>query len=191
MCLTIAYICLTLRECSPVGDSSDRVVLPSDSGYLPVIVQGYKPKSTPFEKPVKPISKLPGNVKESDIKRVITIEGKETVQIIETKDGNIHIPRQNDSTKVTMINYRSPIVQFGLFAGVGLNLGSVAASPSVSISLVNIEGLFFAPVMSADLNGIGIGIGYKVYHDISVTPLLMWNYSDTQRTIKINVSFQL
>jgi hypothetical protein len=169
----------------------DRVVLPTDSAYLPVVIQEYKPKSTPFEKPVKPVSKLPRNVKESDIKRVITIKGKETVQIIETINGEIHVPRQGDSTEVRLTNYSSPILQFGIFAAAGFNLGSAAASPSVSISLLKIEGKIFAPVFAADLKSVGMGIGYQFYYDLTVTPLLMWNYLDAQRTIKINVSFQL
>ncbi|MDP1675708.1 MAG: hypothetical protein Q8L88_02490 [Bacteroidota bacterium] len=191
VCVTIAYVCLTLRNCGTVGESSDRTDTPADSAYLPIIVRSYTPKSTPFEKPVKPVSKLPKGVKEKDVKRVITISGKKLLQIIETKNGYVLVSKNGDSLEVAVTNYFDPIFEFGLFAGVGINLNAAAAAPSVSISFVKVCGNFLAPVVAADLRSIGIGIGYKFYHDITVTPLLMWNYSDTQRTIKLNLSYQL
>jgi hypothetical protein len=191
--LTIAYICATLRDCGTVGEASDRVDIPADSGYLPIVRREYSPNPLPFGNSLKPVSKLPKGVKESDINRVITIRSSvDTLVIIQTKSGEVFVPRKTDSIEVTVTDYQPPVLRFGLFAGIGLSLNSeLKVSPSVSISPVIISERWYAPIITADLRSVGIGIGYRFYHDLTITPLLMWNYLDTQRTIKINVSYQL
>lgn len=211
--LTILMVCGTAiilfalaKSCGEVGQTADLVVIPADSGYLPVTYRDYKPKSTPFEKPVKPVSKLPKSVKERDVKRVIVLTSPSAkknadkhplslqergIMIIETNDGNLYVEKNDDSLSLVVTNYLPPIFQFGLFYGVGLSFNNVRTSPSLSVAFVRVNEKFLAPVLAADVHGVGVGIGYQFYHDLSITPLLMWNYSDTQRTIKIQVSYQL
>ncbi|MBI2427524.1 MAG: hypothetical protein HYV29_01755 [Ignavibacteriales bacterium] len=194
-CLTIAYVCATLKDCGEVGKTSDLVVVPRDSAYLPITMNEYKPPSTPFEDPVKPVSKLPIGVKERDVKRVIKVRKlstSDTLVIILTKSGEVLVPKQTDSIAVNVFDYVPPLLQFGLFYGFGVTLNAESEiDPAVSLSLIRINEKFSAPVIAADLHSIGVGAGYQFYHDLTVTPLMMWNYSDTQRTIKIQVSYQL
>lgn len=192
VCLTIAYILLTLRECSPAGLTPGREVIPADSGYVPIIVQDYRPASSPFEREDKRSVVLPEGISEQKVKRVLRISGKSSlVHVIELKNGDLLVPETDDSLQVVMTNFQEPFVQFGLFTEVGVTLGVNKFSPSLSVSLMQINGKYSLPVFAADLSSVGAGISMKVYHDIRVTPLLMWNYSDTQRSIKLNVSIPL
>jgi len=192
VCLTIAYILLTLRDCSPAGLTPGREVISADSGYVPVIVENYRPPSTPFERPGKKPIQLPEGIKEDKVQRVITVSNKGSViNIIELKSGELRIPDAEDSLQVEITNFLEPFIRFGLFAEAGVSLGSKKVSPSVSVSLIKIDGRYSLPVFVADLTSIGAGIGMNIYNDISITPLLMWNYSDTQRSIKLNVSIPL
>jgi hypothetical protein len=194
--ITIAYICITVKDCGAVEDSSGRVIIPADSGFLPSIHHNYRPKSTPFEKPIKPVSRLPKGIKESDVKRVISVRKpklNDTTVIIETRDDGIFIPRQDSiEAQVSVTDYLPQILSFGIYPAIGLTLDvQMQFSPSVSICFLKIEGKILAPVFAADIRSVGIGIGYQFYHEISVSAISMWNYSDLQRTIKLEVSYQL
>lgn len=197
ICATIAFMCATFKDCGEVGQTPDLVVVPRDSAFLPITKSDYKPASTPFEDPVKPVSKLPIGVKEKDVDRVITarkISTNETLILIITKSGDVHIPK--DSTSVNyefrVTEYHPQIFDFGLDIALGFTLNADARiSPSISFSMLQINEKILFPDIAADLQSIGIGIGYQFYHDLTVTPLYMWNYSDTHNTIKIKVSYQL
>jgi hypothetical protein len=165
---------------------------PADTAYLPVIVRSYTPKSTPFEKPVKPISKLPKGVKEKDVKRVITISGKKLLQIIETKNGDVLVSKNGDSLEVVVTNYFDPIFEFGLYANVGITVDvRKHFSPSASLAFIRWYGIIDAPVVVADDDGIGLGIGFKLYYAIYVTPVVMWSFETTDKSINLNLSYQL
>ncbi len=201
--LTIAYVCATFKDCGEAGETSGLVVIPADSGYLPVTVRQYRPKSTPFENPVKPVSKLPKGVKESDVTRVIIIRRipvMDTLVIIETKQGDVLVEK-NDSIEVsvTVTTYLPPVMEFGLFCDLGLNISPPSGeikrglffSPAASVSFIKWYGVLNAPEFTADLSSVGIGCSYKVYHDVYVGPLLTWNYGDLQKSIKLKVSIEL
>ena len=194
VCLTIAYICVTLDRCDPAGGDPGRVVTAPDSGYLPVTVHGYTPPSTPFENPRKPVTKLPAGTKEKDISRVIIIRtqsGKEPITIIERKDGAVLIPQTDDSLNVSMTQYNSPLFDFSIKPSVGLTYGTTQhVQPGLSVSFFSKKGIYSIPLI-VDLSGAGFGFSWKAYHDVAVTPAVMWNYSDSQRSIKLYVSFEL
>lgn len=193
--ITIAYVCATLKDCGTVGTMADRVVIPQDSAFLPIVERDYRPNPLPFNHASKPVSKLPKGTRESDVARTITIVNHakaNTTLIIETKSGDVFIPKTEDTLSVLVTNYLPAVVSFGLNAGVGLSFDlSAKFSPSVSLTFLKWYGIIDAPVLIADLRGIGGGIGFKFYHDIYVTPAMIWQYESLNKLIILNVSYQL
>ena len=193
--LTIAYVCLTLKDCSTVRPQADRVVIPPDSAYLPIMTHDYRPNPLPFSGSSKPDVRLPKGVKESDVSRTIKIVNKanaNTTLIIETKSGELFVPKQKDSLSIFVTNYLPSVVLFELHAGIGLSLDLAGKfSPSASISFLKWYGSLNAPVLIADLHGIGCGIGFKFYYDIYITPAIRWQYATLDKSLILNVSYQL
>lgn len=193
--VTIAYVCATLKDCGPVGHEADRIVIPQDSAFLPIVVRDYRPNPLPFNHTSKPVLKLPKGTRESDVARTITIVNHakaNTTLIIETKSGEVFIPRTEDSVSVLVTNYFPAVVSLGLYADIGLSLDlSARFSPSASLAFLKWYGIIDAPVVIADLHGIGAGIGFKFYHDIYVTPAIRWDYGLLDKSIILNVSYQL
>jgi hypothetical protein len=193
--LTIAYVCVTLKDCSTVRPQADRVVIPPDSAFLPVTTHDYRPNPLPFSGNSKPDVKLPKGVKESDVSRTITVvnkaDAKSTI-IIETKSGEIFIPKQKDSLSIFVTNYFPAVVAFELHPGLGISLDlSGKFSPSVCITLLKWYGIVDAPVVIADLRAIGCGVGFRFYHDLYVTPAITWQYESLNKSLILNASYQL
>lgn len=164
--ITIAYICATLRSCGDVEQTSAVVVTPADTAFSPVVWRNYRPASTPFEKPIKPPVKLPRNVREKDVKSVLIVvkqrtTTKDTTAIITTKDGLVHIDKQQGMVhSVELITYMSPILDFGFYILAGLSLSN-NLSPVVAICPLQICGAIQIPILAADLYGIAAGGAYR------------------------------
>jgi hypothetical protein len=193
--VTIAYVCATLKDCGTVGTTSDRVVVPADSAFLPIVERDYRPNPLPFSHTSKPVLKLPKGTRESDVARTIAIVNHtkaNTTLIVETKSGDVFIPKTEDTLSVFITNYFPAVVSSGLYTGIGLSLDlSARFSPSASLAFLKWYGTIDAPVLIADLHGIGAGIGFKFYHDIYVTPAMIWQYESLNKSITLNVSYQL
>jgi hypothetical protein len=52
-------------------------------------------------------------------------------------------------------------------------------------------GLVDAPAAVADIYGVGLGIGFKLYHDIYMMPAVRWQYGTLDKSLILNVSYQL
>lgn len=194
VCLTIAYVCATLRDCG--GDPADvaPVVLPApDSGFAAVVARQYQPPILPAKKP-GPAGRLPKGTAERDVRRVITVNAGDLqeTRIIVLKDGTILVPKSEQSLQVMVTDYLPPFIALDVTFGAGVTLDADARlSPSLSVSLLRINGRIHAPVVAADLRSIGIGAGYQVSEQVVLTPLLMWHYTNTHRTIKLQASVTL
>jgi hypothetical protein len=155
----------------------------------------YRPNPLPFTHRSKPVSKLPKGISENDVTRVITIANhtKGTVtSIIETKTGDVFSPKQQDSISISVTDYLPPVVDFGLKAGIGGSVDlSLKFSPSACISILKWYGLVDAPVAVADIYGVGIGVGFKFYHDVYLMPAVRWQYGTLGKSLILNVSYQL
>lgn len=193
--VTIAYVCATLKDCGPADHIADRIVIPQDSAFLPTVERNYRPNPLSVKRASKPVSKLPKGTRESDVTRTIEVANHtkaSTALIIETKSGEIFVPKTNDSISVVVINYLPAVVSIDLNAGLGLSLDlSPRVSPSLSLGLLKWYGCVDAPIIVADLHGIGIGIEYKFYYEIYISPAVRWNYESLEKTIILNVSYEL
>jgi len=193
--LTIAYVCLTLKDCGSGRQEAGRTVVPADSAFLPVVRREYRPNPLPFSHSSKPVPKLPKGISENDVARVITVlnHTKGTVaSIIETKNGDVFSPKQQDSISISVTDYLPPFVEFGLKAGIGGSVDvALKFSPSACVSVLKWYGLVDAPVAVADIYGVGLGIGFKLYHDIYMMPAVRWQYGTLDKSLILNVSYQL
>jgi hypothetical protein len=181
--LTIAYVCITLRDCGEGGQTSAVVVTPPDSGFVPILKKTYKPASLPavagmtFEKQSKPDVKLPRNVSESNVSRIIVLHPKEqmvlrvdsstrrsvgSLTLIETKDGGIYIDTAQVK-KVEMIAYEEPILRFGSFISLGVTLQpNLHLTLAVAFSPLQICGIVQFPLLALDTEGAGAGVAARM-----------------------------
>jgi hypothetical protein len=201
--LVVVWRISRLIEGGPQTDYT--VATPIDSGFVPIIKQEFKPRSTPFERASKPPVKLPQGVKESDVKRVIivikdvktgsNIAVPDTSRIIELKSGEIYVPKE-EGTELTVheITYMPPILRFGLFASVGVSLGGIPAkltvSPLVAVSPLQICGFVQFPLVMVDLCGIGAGFGFR-YGNYMAGAFSHWRFDNMQRQVKISVQYAI
>jgi hypothetical protein len=173
--LTIAYVCLTLRDCRGGGDSSATIITPADGAFSPIIKSGYTRASTPFESHSKPDVKLPSNVSESNIARVVKIyprplptELGRVISMIETKDGGIYIDTAQVKT-VVMIAYDEPIFRIGSFISLGVSMSThqgLGLLPAVEFSPLQICGVIQLPLIGLDTEGLMGGLAART-KDIS------------------------
>lgn len=167
------------------------VVNHSDTNYVPVSTTPYTPPSTPFENPKKPDVKLPANIKEKYVDRVITItdsSGEKTKIIITHKD-EVYVNKEGGRIKkVEITQYLPPILSWGIFTQAGIDGNTETISPFVGISFLEIKGKVHIPVFTLDLHGIGIGADYKLWKIFGVGIMYhdAWN---TDKSIRLKMQF--
>lgn len=204
VCVTTIVISTQIRSCSNVRDGEESVtVTPRDSSFVPVSKNEYRPRSTPFEKDAAIPARLPNDAPQANVARTIAIvkaipaDGtgtfiKDSTNIVITKSGDVFVEKKSGiETNVTITEFLPPILQWDFYCGIGFNTNMQKIFPSVSVSFLQINEKFSAPILFADTRSIGVGAGYKFYYDISVAPVLCWDYENLNRSIKINVSYQL
>lgn len=189
------------------GVSEDvTVTTPSDSAFLPIHKREFKPASIPFEKRTKPPVRLPKGIKEKDVARAIIITKSErgrtssrlgaigdTLRLIELKNGAIFVEGvKGAETKVEEITYAPPILSWGMFTSVGVSISRseerFVFSPVFAFSPLQISGTVQFPLLTADLNGIGAGVGAR-YKNFLFGISEQWRFENFQRQIKLSIHY--
>lgn len=198
--LLIVAIAAILRVNSCVNDWHGvgrlNVDVPRDSSFMPTDHRHYQPPSLPGLSTLvgsPPPAKLPKGVRERDVHRVVSLElreRKKSIGIIEMKDGTVFVAKDSAIQNVTITDYEAPILSFGIFPGIGLSLGPQRVSPLAKISLIELWGIGRLPMLTADLDGAGIGGEFRLYHDIYIGSALVWRYEDmTARSLKLTINY--
>lgn len=176
-CGTAIVFLFKLQSCWKAGAIGPQSLdVPQDSSFQPMVHQNYKPPSLPFSKGKLP-AKLPQGVGERDVKRVVSVtvkdvKGSRTIDIVETKTGAIYVPKDSVVVSAVVTNIVPPLFTFQLRYGLGVTVGDGGGSPVIRLmpaataSLMEWDGWLQAPIVSADLDGVGLGIQCKLYHDI-------------------------
>jgi hypothetical protein len=156
-------------------DEPHTIVVPGDSAFTPIEHDHYQPPSLPFTGKKSPF-KLPSNVSERDVDRVVTVEtrgdssGKHPIHIIETKDGEIYVEKDSTISRVTVTEFQPPLFSFGLRFGGGLSVSKhgerAVVSPCAVFAPLEWSGWLHLPTAVVDLDGMGFGAQARVYHDI-------------------------
>jgi hypothetical protein len=188
------------------GDHSGEhtVFTPADSNFAQVVKKDYRPASTPFERPSKPVVKLPKGVSERDVKRLITVTKEtpadsagtvhiDTTQIIETFDGQVYVPKEEGkTTTVQETHYTPPIFAFDLFGSAGITVtrreNKVVVSPLLAIAPLQVLGHVQLPLIGADFEGVAAGAGYR-YDKFMLGLVAHWSGKDLSRSVKLTVHY--
>jgi len=116
------------------------------------------------------------------------------IDIIETKEGEVFVSKDGEITGVSVTDVKPRLLAFPLRLGVGLSIGrrdsNPRFSPVVVFAPVEWAGWIHAPIASADLDGIGIGLQLQVYHDIFLGVTRVWHYEDGV-SLKATIAFML
>jgi len=172
------------------------VTIPNDSTFSPIAETTYRPASIPIiENPKKPKVQLPSNLREKDVAKVITItkktDPKDTTNIIIDKDGNYHVSKQGGLVdKVEITTYLDPILSWDWYVRLGINGNAEKVSPMVGISFLKIYGRIYLPAFSLDINGIGVGLDYKLFEPVSVG-VIYHNSWQTDKSIRLTLCWNL
>ena len=195
VCAAVIYLIFQFRNCSKSTVSNPGVtVVPKDTNFQAVKQEVYRiPWALSTRK--NPKVKLPVNIKEKDVKNVITVETKEKpgnpVDIISTNDGGIYVNKDSSISSVTVTSYQPPFFDIGLKFGAGISLGynnRVTVSPVVTVALGHWYGWLQAPVAAVDLDGLGLGMQAKLYNDIYGGAYKLWRY-DSGSQIKLTLNY--
>ncbi|MBE3141459.1 MAG: hypothetical protein IMZ53_12865 [Thermoplasmata archaeon] len=165
----------------------------SDSNYVSISTTPYTPASTPFENPKKPDVKLPANIPEKYVDRVITITDSsgEKTKIIITKKGGTYVNKEGGRIKsVEITQYLPPILSWGIFPQIGVDGNSNKVSPFIGISFLEIKGRVQLPVFTLDLDGIGIGVDYRLF-EVFGAGILYHDAFNTDKSIRLKLQFYL
>jgi len=175
---------------------------PQDSNFVPVRVQRYRPSSLSFSKKTSGV-RLPKGVKERNVRQVVSLELQpdavngdslsfkrqyrglsHKIDIIETKSGEIFVLKDSLLTGVSVTRFEPRLFSLGLRFGIGCSIAQAENErlrilPMGIISFVdwNIGDVnFHAPIITADYEGVGIGMQTQLYHDIYFGLVRNWNY---------------
>ncbi len=187
--------------------SQPTVVMPSDSSFMPTHHRQYTPPllSAFGKQTADPPARLPGGVREKDVRRVVSVKYKgidKPVSIIETKSGDVFVERDSSLERIDVVAYNPPVVAFGLYPGVGISLAPFGANvgdpgrnggiiqPMVKLSFAEFFGVVRLPMLALDLKGAGLGAEVKLYHDIYVGAGYFASYSNlSQQEFKATLQF--
>lgn len=183
---------------APEPENVVTIETPADTNFVPVEKQTYQPPSFFFSKKTSG-KKLPRGVKEEVVARVLTVkmvapnDSIYELDIIETKDGDVFIAKDDPEVKsVRVLTFAPKVfdinVRFGLGLSAGLRNEQVRIMPCGVMSLCEWWGAVQAPSLAADFDGVGPAIGVKLYHDIYLGAAWMWGY-DGSRQIKASLSY--
>lgn len=191
------------------GTSEDvTITTPSDSTFLPIHKREFKPPSIPFERRTKPPVRLPKGVRERDVARaiVITKSGRgrtssdltalrDTTRMIELKNGAIFVEGvEGTETRVEEITYVPPILSWDFFTSAGVSIGRSEErflfSPMLAVSPLQISGVVQLPLLIADINGVGIGAGYR-YDNFVFGITSHWQFENKQQGIRLFIAYSI
>lgn len=200
-CGTLIVLAVCIKGCSSNPITLRSIQVPRDSNFTPIVRGSYRPPSTPFSKKKLPVD-LPSGIRERDVKQVITIgfdtsshRPPKTVDIIETKTGEVFVLKDSAIKSVSVTVIEAPIFAVDLRFGVGLSIGvngesHIHVSPAAIMAPFEWSGWLQAPIVVADLDGVGVGAQMRFYHDVYVGASRIWRY-DLGTQAKINLNFVL
>ncbi len=171
------FVFVLPRSCTWIGGSSapdsqvSTIFTPKDSAFAAVATKQHRPASTPFEKQKSPV-KLPADLKETDVREAVRIIGvspdstSDTTVVILAQDGHIYATGGRRSLRVERWQYLPPLLAFGVYSQFGLTISlppaaSAHLSPCLAVSFLQVDGRFQLGTLLADLDGVGIGAGYR------------------------------
>lgn len=197
LAVIVGALVVGLRNCGNPPRQMAGVVTPLDSNYLPVRVEQYRPPSLPFEHANPPVKRLPVGVREKDVRRVVTIAKiSGPLQLVETNDGMIYLPKDSSTSSITVTNYLPPVFEFSpeIFGGISLGLGgeSFSVLPSAGISVFNMCGSLHVPVIAVNPYGLGVGAGVQVIGNYYVgfsRDLWNWTLEPLENRLTVYYSF--
>lgn len=199
--VVVIVLIVKFRGCRDVDhlDGGTIVRVPDDTTFAPVHVKEYQPPSLPFSKKKLPV-RLPKGMDEDDVARVVTLEippdtlgkKKRTIDVIETKKGDVLVSLDSGPFEVTVTEIVPPLISFSMRFGAGVTLGRKDGqntfSPAVMFAPVEWSGWLEAPFLTADLEGLGVGGQARVYHDVYIGIAKLWRYEEGSR-IKLDLAF--
>jgi hypothetical protein len=196
--LAIAHICFTCQSCGEVGQTSRVAKTPDDTNFAKIVERDYRPASTPFEHPLEPDVRLPQGYSEKEVKRVIIVTKSIDVSdrkpvfdktaIIEMRSGEIFVDKQGGRVQSTeVVTYKDPIFSLGLYPQVGTTIGK-GFSPMIGFSPLRILGRVDFPLLATDLQGVGVGVSGKIWHNFSAGLLAHWSFT-IERQVKFLASY--
>lgn len=195
VCLVVLAVIYPLMcEDSPVKKTS--VSTPVDTNFAPVTHSEYRPPI--IEGKGSPV-RLPEGVSQKDVVKVTTLKvrdskgGIKSINVVETKDGETFVEKDADLVSVDVVEYKPPIVSFGMGYGSGLSFGlkngKFALSPVMTASPIDWFGRVKLPVGSLDIDGLGVGASVRAYHDIHIGAVKVFGFDGTG-SVKINLTFE-
>jgi hypothetical protein len=205
-CIVGAIALVRLGSCG--GRDSDEVTtrIPQDSSFAPVTEREMRPRSTPFEKPSNAPARLPKGLTEANVARIVRVVKRipvdsshsilDTTSVIVTKGDQVFVPKQEGiQTAVEDTKFAPPIFRFGTFASVGISLvklgiPNLEVSPSIAIAPLEILGKIQLPLITADLQGVGIGVGYR-YKDFVFAIAGHQRFENARRSVRIMIHYSI
>jgi hypothetical protein len=169
------------------------ITVQKDSTFAPIEHRSYQPSVLPFSSKKPPV-KLPSNVRERDVERVVTVETEpgKPIDIIETKDGEVYVAKDTMISRVVVTKFQPPLFAFGLRFGAGLSVSrrgnQAVVSPSAVFAPLEWNGWLHLPSGVIDLDGIGVGGQARIYHDIYLGAAKVWRYDDGT-ALKLTATF--
>lgn len=196
---------LVVKDCIRTEDhEAVTIAVPSDSSFAPVVHRGYRPPSTPFERPSKVPVRLPKNVQEKEIARIVIVakmladslgrRRMDTTALIETKRGDLFVDKQEGRvSSVEVIDYLPPILAFDLVGHLGLSLGlgrELTPSPLVGLSFISLYDHIQLPVVFGDVKGLGLEVCARV-KEFSFGAGVRWSFNGLNKDLVVTIDFNI
>jgi hypothetical protein len=205
-CIVGAIALFRIGSCGDGNGGDVSVRIPADTGFVPVTERELRPRSTPFEGASNVPVKLPKGLAEGDVARIVRVVKRipinssrsvlDTTAMIITKADQVFVPKQDGiQTSVEDTKFVPPIFRFGIFASVGISLvklgiPNLEVSPSIAIAPLEILGKIQLPLITADLQGVGIGVGYR-YKDFVFAVAGHQRFEDAGRSVRIMIHYSI
>lgn len=184
--VVVLVILLKLKNCGGGKTQRTTVSVPADTNFAAVVKETYQPPSLPLSKKSSRV-KLPAGVKEKDVKKVVTIEVRDVprdppkkIEIIETNEGETFVHKDPSIVSVRVTEFQPPIVRLQLKSAAGVSVGKsgrgLRFSPAGIFAPVEWVGWIHAPILFTDLDGLGVGLQVRLYHNICVGTVRIWRY---------------
>lgn len=195
-----AVIVFVARLGSCGEKSVGTVAVPDDPNFAPVARGTYQPPSLPFSNTTSGVE-LPEGMKEKDVARVISLEVRDVakdppkrINVIQTKRGDILVHKDSSITGVTVTTFEAQVFAIGMRFGLGLSMGKgadrLSFSPVALFAPIEWLGWLHAPIIAADLDGVGVGAQAQVYHEIFIGVVRLWRFDEgTQAKIVLTYAF--
>ena len=206
-CGVLFYVIAALKSCNLKQSSMSQstIVNPTDSNFAPVEHTTYQPPSLPALSKTTSGIKLPKGLSEKDVKKVVELklrtsvpvstndsmtqssfvnDSLTTLDIIETRNGDIFVKKDSLIQSVKVIHFEPPVFAFNLRFGAGVSAGysdrKINFSPVAVMSLVdwNVDKIKFqAPIVTADLDGVGLGAQFQLYNNLYFGAIREWRWN--------------